>query len=338
MDSLTHIALGACIGELYAGKSLGKKALIIGAVAQSIPDIDFIASFWNSPASDLLAHRGFTHSFLFIVITAYPLALIAARWQWLPRMSVRKWTGFLLLELFIHLFLDAFNAYGTAWFEPFSHYRISFHTLFVADPFFSISIGVGAFLLIIFPSTHSGRKKWARYAILISTAYLGYALINKHLIATSVENSLAKQQINYNRYFTTPTPGNVWLWNIVVEDEMGFHIGYRSVFDDNDFIPFQFFNKNDQLLDTVDDHEDVQHLKRFAEGYYVVSTFEDKLVFNDLRFGQMLGWENPKAPFVFYYYLHHPTDNELLIQRGRFARWTNESAISFIKRIGGQQD
>ncbi|MFZ1808607.1 MAG: metal-dependent hydrolase [Cyclobacteriaceae bacterium] len=336
MDSLTHIALGACIGELYAGKSLGKKALLIGAVAQSLPDIDFIASFWNSPASDLLAHRGFTHSFLFIVITAYPLALIAARWQWLPRMSVRKWTGFLLLELFIHLFLDAFNAYGTAWFEPFSHYRVSFHTLFVADPFFSISIAVAAFLLIIFPTTHLGRRKWARNAIIISAIYLGYALFNKFLITSSVEDNLAHQQITYKRYFTTPTPGNVWLWNIVAEGDQGFYIGYRSVFDTNDFIPFQFFNKNDQLLDTVDDHEEVQHLKRFSEGYYVVSTYEDKLVFNDLRFGQMLGWENPTAPFVFYYYLDHPTDNELLIQRGRFARWNNESAISFLKRIGGQ--
>jgi inner membrane protein len=335
LDSLTHIALGACIGELYAGKSLGKKALLVGAVAQSIPDIDFIASFWNSPANDLLAHRGFTHSFLFIVITAYPLALIAARWQWLPRMSVRKWTGFLLLELFVHLFLDAFNAYGTAWFEPFSHYRVSFHTLFVADPLFSISIGIGALLLTFFPITHSARKKWARIAILISTIYLTYALINKSFIATSVEDSLAHQQINYKRYFTTPTPGNVWLWNVVAEGDDGFYIGYRSVFDKVEFIPFQFFNKNDNLLNAIDDHEDIQHLKRFSEGYYVISTYDGKLVFNDLRFGQMLGWENPTAPFVFYYYLEHPSDNELLIQRGRFARWNYESAISFLKRIRG---
>ncbi|MEQ9415646.1 MAG: metal-dependent hydrolase [Cyclobacteriaceae bacterium] len=271
-----------------------------------------------------------------IAITAYPLALMAARWQWLPRMSVRKWTGFLLLELFVHLFLDAFNAYGTAWFEPFSHYRVSFHTLFVADPMFSISIGVGALLLLFFPATHSARKKWARNAIVITAIYLGYALTNKFFINNTVEDNLSEQQINYTRYFTTPTPGNVWLWNIVVEGDQGFYIGYRSIFDSNDIIPFQFFSQNDSLLDAVDDHENVQHLKRFAEGYYVVSTYDDRLVFNDLRFGQMLGWENPNAPFVFYYYLNHPSDNELLIQRGRFARWTNESAMSFIKRIAGQ--
>lgn len=335
MDSLTHIALGACIGELYAGKSLGKKALLIGAAAQSLPDIDFVASFWLSPANDLLAHRGFTHSILFVIITAYPLALILSRWRWMPRMSVRAWTGFISIQLLVHISLDAFNAYGTAWFEPFSHYRVSFHTLFVADPLFSISLGVAAFLLVLCPSGHSGRKKWARNAIIISVLYLAYGLTNKLLVRTPIENNFAAQQINYKRYFTTPTPGNVWLWNIVAETDDGFYIGYRSVFDSQTTIPFQFFSRNEELLSPIADHEDVQHLKRFSEGYYVASEYDGQLVFNDLRFGQMLGWENPTAPFVFYYYLNHPEDNELLIQRGRFARWNKASAISFIRRIKG---
>jgi inner membrane protein len=64
MDSLTHIALGACMGEAFAGKQLGKKAMLWGALAQSVPDIDFVASFWMNTSSNLLAHRGFTHSFV----------------------------------------------------------------------------------------------------------------------------------------------------------------------------------------------------------------------------------------------------------------------------------
>jgi inner membrane protein len=51
MDSITHIALGACMGEAFAGKKLGHKALIWGAVAQSFPDIDFITSFWMDTSS-----------------------------------------------------------------------------------------------------------------------------------------------------------------------------------------------------------------------------------------------------------------------------------------------
>ena len=80
MDSLTHIVLGACVGEAIGGKKLGKQAMILGAVAQSIPDIDFLATLWMNPAEELLAHRGFTHSILFVVLTTPFLALAAKRW------------------------------------------------------------------------------------------------------------------------------------------------------------------------------------------------------------------------------------------------------------------
>jgi len=45
LDTLTHIALGAIIGEAIGGKKLGKKALLVGAAVQCLPDIDFFASF-----------------------------------------------------------------------------------------------------------------------------------------------------------------------------------------------------------------------------------------------------------------------------------------------------
>ncbi|MEQ8303052.1 MAG: metal-dependent hydrolase [Cyclobacteriaceae bacterium] len=336
MDSLTHLALGACIGEIYAGKSLGKKALVVGAVAQSIPDIDFVASFWLSPAADLIAHRGITHSLLFVLLLAYPLAWALKRFRWLSKIGISQLASLLLLQMMVHLFLDAFNAYGTAWFAPFDSSRISFHALFVADPFFSVPLGVTALLLSIWRDNKTSRTKWALSAISISLIYLGYALFNKLSVSNKVENELNRQQISHSRYFTTPTPGNTWLWYAVAEKEDGFHIGYSSVFDSNNTIDFQFFPRNAHALDSISDHESLQHLKQFSEGYYVVSQYEDQLVFNDLRFGQMLGWKDPRSPFVFYYYLEHPNDNELLIQRGRFAKWDIEAVKSFLARIGGR--
>jgi inner membrane protein len=335
VDSLTHIVLGACVGEVVAGKRLGKTALLAGAVAQSIPDLDFIASFWMSPANDLLAHRGFTHSFLFILLITYPLALTVVRWKWISPMSVRSWSVFILVELFIHIFLDAFNAYGTAWFEPFSHYRVSFNSLFVLDPLFTIWPLAVALLLLIMPAQHKQRIKWAWVGITMSILYLTISMVNKQLISTQINNSLAHQRIDYQRYFSTPTPANIWLWYVVAEDDQGLYVGYRSVFDSQVEIPFQFFNKNKHLLDSISDHEDLQHLIQFSEGYYTVTTYDNRLVFNDLRFGQMMGWNDPQSPFVFYYFLNHPGDNELLIQRGRFARWDRQAFHSFIERIKG---
>lgn len=254
----------------------------------------------------------------------------------MPPLPIRQWTMFIGLEMLVHLFIDAFNAYGTAWFEPFSHYRVSFHALFVADPFFSLSLAIAAVILILKPLNYKHRTKWAVLAITISGLYLSYGLFNKISIHSAIEASLQEQGIRYKRYFSTATPANVWLWYIVAEDKDGYYIGYRSVFDDQTIIPFTFFPRSESLLSTVSDHENLQHLLRFSEGYYVVREFDGRLVFNDLRFGQMLGWEDPKAPFVFYYYLEHPDDNELLIQRGRFAGWSSESVSAFLKRIAGQ--
>ena len=69
MDSLTHTLLGACLGEVIAGKKIGKKAMLIGAIANNIPDIDVLSSLWMSQPDSLLAHRGFTHSVLFILFS-----------------------------------------------------------------------------------------------------------------------------------------------------------------------------------------------------------------------------------------------------------------------------
>ena len=68
MDSFTHIAIGACIGEAFFEKGFGKKAMLWGALSQSIHDIDFISNLWLNDAEALLAHRGFTHSLLFAVL------------------------------------------------------------------------------------------------------------------------------------------------------------------------------------------------------------------------------------------------------------------------------
>jgi membrane-bound metal-dependent hydrolase YbcI (DUF457 family) len=147
MDSLTHIALGACVGAVLAARPLGRKALLWGAVAQSIPDIDFLAGLWCDPAEDLLAHRGFTHSFLCVVPLAPLLALGAARWHFRSDYSTRKWILFFGLQMLIHLLIDALNVYGTGWGEPFTHARVSGNLLFVADRLFTLPLLVAAVFL-----------------------------------------------------------------------------------------------------------------------------------------------------------------------------------------------
>lgn len=324
------------MGEAFAGKQLGKKAMLWGAMAQSIPDIDFLASFWMDTSSNLLAHRGFTHSFLFCFIAGLLLALLAERWHRPHNIKFFKWFLFFVSLIFIHDFIDAFNNYGVGWFEPFSHKRISFNAIYVADPFFSIWPGIALFALLILKYRNSQQKKiWWRLGLGLSTLYLLYCLLNKVIIDGEVRRILREKEISYTRYLTTPAPLQNWLWYVVAGDDKGYHVGFRSIFDSSGTMEFQYFPRNDSLLHPIIDHSDLQNLIRFSQGFYTVEHHGDSLVLNDLRFGQIVGWHDPKGKFVFHYYLTHPDNNELVVQRGRFEGWNIKTAKALIERVKG---
>ncbi len=68
MDSLTHLVLGAAIGELVLGKKIGNRALIWGAIGETIPDLDVFGKIFLNPIDALAFHRGITHSILFAIV------------------------------------------------------------------------------------------------------------------------------------------------------------------------------------------------------------------------------------------------------------------------------
>lgn len=335
MDSLTHIVLGACIGEVFAGKQVGKKAMLWGALTQSLPDIDFIASFWLNPVNDLLAHRGFTHSFLFIIVVTPFVAMLAERWHRPHDISLKKWILFFGTEMLVHVLLDGLNAYGTGWFEPFSHYRASLDLLFVADPLFSIWPGIAFVVLLVLKNNHPARRKWAVMTFVLCGAYIGLGVINKSVVDRSVKQMARREGITWHRYLSTPTPLNNILWYVVLEDSTGYHLGYRSVFDRDSSMVFTYFPRNEKFLEPIEDLEDANRLVRFSQGYYTIERWDSTIVFNDLRFGQMIGWKHPEAKFVFHYYLQKPDENSLVIQRGRFSNWDKAAMLDLLRRIRG---
>jgi inner membrane protein len=335
MDSLTHLAIGACMGEAFAGKQLGRKAMLWGALAQSIPDADFISSFWMDTASGLLAHRGFTHSFLFALGITPLFAYTAERWHRPHNIRLGQWMMFFGAVIFVHLFIDAFNNYGVGWFEPFSHARISFNAIYVADPFFSMWPAIAAVILLLKRTRRPDRSKWWKFGLGLSALYLLYCTYNKARIDHDTKVILDRQQISYTRYFTTPAPLQNWLWFVVAGNDRGYYVGFRSLFDKEKRIDFQYFPRNEALLQPVAGHEDLQQLIRFSQQFYTVERWGDTLVFNDLRFGQIIGWEQPRGRFVFQYYLQQPDANQLVVQRGRFEGWNRRSFQALLKRIQG---
>jgi inner membrane protein len=335
VDTITHIVLGACTAEAIIGNPLGKKALFIGALANTLPDCDVVSNLWLDADNSVLAHRGFTHSFLFVVLAAMLLAFLFRRWYRATDTSFRFWLWFFALELFLHIFIDAFNAYGTGWFEPFSHYRVSFYTIFVADPFYTVWLLIAFIALVLLRRGHPSRKAWTRFGLGISTLYFMYCIVNKVKTDVDIRDGLRKQHVAYQNYFTAPAPFNNWLWYIVAGSDSGYYIGYYSVFDSKNEIELHYFPKNQSLLKPFREQDDVQHLVRFSKGFYTVDHWGNALVFNDLRFGQMVGWYDPNEKFVFHYFLQPGEDNKLVVQRGRFAHWNLDVVRSLIRRVEG---
>ncbi len=90
MDSLTQIILGASVAEAALGKKVGNRAMVWGAIAGTIPDLDVLANVFMSPINALSFHRGPTHSFPFSMIMAVLLGYMVHQMYKLP---YHKWFG-----------------------------------------------------------------------------------------------------------------------------------------------------------------------------------------------------------------------------------------------------
>ena len=70
MDSLSQIVLGAAVGEAVLGKRLGNRAMVWGAVAGTLPDMDVLGQYFLNELDNLAFHRGISHSLLASVLGA----------------------------------------------------------------------------------------------------------------------------------------------------------------------------------------------------------------------------------------------------------------------------
>jgi inner membrane protein len=187
MDSLTHTVLGACTGELIAGRKIGKKAMLIGALANNVPDLDMISVFWTSEAEGLLTHRGITHSFFFAILIMPVLIHIFRSVFKKVELSYTTWMLLVGHGLILHIVMDSLTTYGTGWWEPFSHYRVSFNLLFILDPVILILFLIGTITLLIMRPKKRSRKSVAAIFLSIGLLYLFMVTAIKLHVNTKIQ-------------------------------------------------------------------------------------------------------------------------------------------------------
>ncbi|MCG9971653.1 metal-dependent hydrolase [Christiangramia crocea] len=302
MDSLSQIVLGAAVGEVVLGKKAGNKAMLYGAIAGTIPDLDtFVGNFFDTITA-IEMHRGFSHSIVFSIIFAPAFGWLISKIENNPEVSWKNWSWLMFWGLFTHPLLDAHTTWGTQLFWPFD-IRLAYKNIFVIDPLYTLPFLVFLILAMRRKRTDPKRAKYNRLGIIISCIYL--LLITPALklyTYQEFEAALEDQQIDYQRMDTRPAPLNSILWSANVETEDEFLIGYYSIFDTQ---PISFYSvpKNYELAGDWNDNENLHRLIRISKGWYTLSQENEELYFNDLRFGKMDITDND-APFVFSYKLH----------------------------------
>ena len=139
MDPLTQGALGATVGQAFYGRTLGRQALVWGAVVGMAPDLDIIVNA-TSPMAEWLWHRGPTHALWFGPVVGPLVGWLLWRWK---GGSLRDWVGLSVLALFTHPLLDVFTTYGTQLFSPFSRHRFALDSVAIIDPAYTLLLVAG---------------------------------------------------------------------------------------------------------------------------------------------------------------------------------------------------
>lgn len=307
MDSFTQIVLGAAVGEAALGRRVGNKAMLYGAIAGTIPDLDVLSGYFVDTVTALEIHRGLTHSLLFAVLGGLFFGWFVSLWE--KRANWKQWSWLFFLGFITHSWLDAHTSWGTQIFWPFG-YQISFRNIFVIDPLYTIPFAVFLWLAWRSPAGSIKRLRYNWWGIGISSAYMLLTIILKFVTYDKFIKALEQQNITYTSVQTKPSPMNTILWTANVETEDAFLIGDYSFFDTEPIV-FYSHPKNHELLSDLKDNKDVQRLIKVTENKYTVSEKQGDLYLNDLRFGMIsVRQDGDKYAFSF---LLKPTEDGVLI-------------------------
>ena len=296
MDSLTQIVLGAAVGEAVLGRKIGNKAMLYGAIAGTIPDLDVLASHFTDTVTALEIHRGFTHSILFSVFFAPIFAFLVSKYE--TYKNIKNWSWLFFWAFVTHPILDANTTWGTQLFWPLD-IRLAFKNIFVIDPLYTLPFLVFLILTISQKRSSKKRRLYNHLGLITSSTYLVLTLILKGFSYQTFTKELASQNINYKEIETKPSPLNTILWTANVETKDAFLIGNSSFFDKNP-IQFSTYLKNHHLLGDIAEHPKTKRMIAISKGWYTITKKENTLYFNDLRFGTLSLQPNAQN-FVFQY-------------------------------------
>ena len=317
MDSLTQIVLGAAVAEVVAGKKIGNKALLWGAIGGTIPDLDVLGGFFMGEVEYVNFHRGFSHSLVFGFLMSPVLGWLLSKSRWSEGQPFLFWVKLFFWTIFTHPLLDIFTSYGTQIFLPFSDYRVELNTIFIIDPAYTLPMLISLILVMFYRRESPRRKRIIISGMLVSHAYLLFTIINKFYVADpALRAEIARQDLTVEMVETIPAPFQNFLWQGIIKTPDGYYAGYFNPGKGTvPFNSFLYFKRDLETEKELADFNSFQGLTRFSRNYHWVEKVgNNQYIYNDMRFSTAKGWLEKNADFIFSFKLT-TKDGEMYVER-----------------------
>jgi inner membrane protein len=284
MDSITQIALGAAVGEAVLGRKIGNRAILWGAIAGTLPDLDVFVPL-GDVVKNFTYHRSASHSLLMLALATPLLVWLINKIHPALREHRVRWLVLVYLAFATHVLLDSCTTYGTQIFWPVSNLPVAWSTIFIIDPLYTLPLLVGVIAALVMTRDTNRGHLVNRAGLIVSSLYLAWTVVASFAAESGFKSALQTQSIAHEKLYSSPAPFNSLLWRAVVIDDDGYYEAYYSLLDETRDIRFNHYPSDRELLTGIEDHWPVQRLQWFSRGIYAVNRLQDDIIISDLRMG-----------------------------------------------------
>lgn len=237
LDTGTHLVMGIAIGGLalvdpvVADSSAMFGAVMAGTIlGQQAPDIDTVLKLRNN-AVYIRHHRGITHSIPAVLL--WPIAITAVLMLFFPEVNLFHLWLWTQIAVFLHVFVDIFNAYGTQALRPLSKKWIALGVINTFDPY-------------IFGFHCIGIMLWAFGTDPVWTFGIMYVIIIGYYILRFMVQKAVKHAVHSaiqdEEYVIVAPTMRFFYWRIAAASKTHYYVGraYRrsvNIYDKFEIVP-----------------------------------------------------------------------------------------------------
>lgn len=327
MDSLTQGLLGAATFAIVKDKDIGKKSLLIGALAGTIPDLDvFLAPFFND-IEFLTVHRSVSHSIGLAIVLSLLLGELFYR-KYKRKQSRKSWNLAFFLAIFTHSILDWCTTYGTKLVSPFNDHLFSLNSIHVFEPVYT-TILLSGIIIHFVKSKRKIKSKALKYALMFSSCYLLLGIASKNHAYYHFKGQLEMKNIAFEDILVSPTPMNIFLWHGIVKQKGGYQFSTYSIFDRKKPLNFQFVKSNNEVIEKIENNRLVKYYLDYTQGYPLIETdAQGNTKIYAIKYGPINYYGKPEFVYPLTFNLNDLSEENITIgyegkQRGPVKNYKN---------------